>query len=80
MNDKELWSKLLGEEIESFTSNGLTYTVAVDENGGTCTCMDFRIRKGSHHFVVNDEHHLQGCKHMKLALKKRGFTIEEEFI
>lgn len=79
MNDRELWSKLLGEEIESFSYDGKTYTVAVDETGGTCTCMDFKIRKGSHYFVVNEEHHLQGCKHMKLALEKRGFKVENDW-
>ena len=78
MNDRELWSKLLGEEIESFTYSGTTYTVAVDETGGTCTCMDFRIRKGSYHFKVNGNS-LQGCKHMKLALEKRGFEVESEW-
>jgi phosphatidate phosphatase PAH1 len=80
MNDRELWSKLLGEEIESFTYSGTTYTVAVDETGGTWTCMDFRIRKGSWHFVVNDEYHVQGCKHMELALEKRGFKVKREFL
>lgn len=75
MQDKELWRKLLGTKMKSFTEDG-EYTLFLSDEGYTCNCMDFRIRQGSYRIRFCDEkeewHYIDGCKHIAQHLANIG--------
>jgi len=80
LNEKELWMKILGNKIHSFTDDTKEYFIFYDDSGPTCTCMDYKIRKGSYQIVFQDPNkpqglqgnHIQGCKHIAQYLANIG--------
>jgi len=63
IDQDKVWSKIFGIPIASHTVPDTTYTVALTSKGWTCTCMDYRIRKGSYD-IFFDAEHFQACKHV----------------
>jgi hypothetical protein len=78
----EVWKKLLGTKINSFTHKEHQYTVFLGENGWECECMDWKVRKGSHTYLFNDNgelKQLKACKHIAQAIANSGIEIWEVF-
>jgi len=77
----QVWSKIFGFQIPSHTSSSKSYTVSMTSNGWTCTCMDFKIRKGSYIIKFDDEK-LQVCKHiidyLKILNRDGKHTIKKQ--
>lgn len=67
----KVWSKIFGVQVPSHTVADTSYTVAMTQKGWTCTCMDYRIRKGSYE-IFFDNQHFQACKHVIDHLRNLG--------
>lgn len=85
---KELWKKILGIKILSFTDHDKNYTVFYGENGWECSCEDFKYRHGSHTFEVEDNNgiffrnkkhwkEIRTCKHIGQVLADSGIEVWE---
>jgi len=79
---KEIWKRILGTKIESFTTPEKEYIVFIDEEGNpTCDCPDFVFRKGSHKYKIVDvngsEISLQSCKHIAEKFEREGCKVDE---
>ena len=80
----ELWKKLLGNRVNSFTDDSKQYTIFHGEDGWVCDCMDFKIRKGSHKISYEDPLHnesgvIMTCKHIAQFLADNGAEVWELF-
>lgn len=76
---KEVFAKILGHRVKSFTRKGVEYTVIFDEEHPQCTCPDFKYRNGSYFlFVSKDgkEIEIEGCKHIAKVLRELGYKVE----
>jgi len=76
----EVWIKILGTKMHSFTDNSKTYIIFYDESGPTCTCMDFIIRRGSHQYEMKEDGKrvkFQSCKHVAQQIANSGTEIWE---
>ena len=76
-----VWKKILGNQVESFTTTGVNYCIFFGKEGWECDCMDFKIRKGSHTFEVTEEGdkkvRIQTCKHIGQFLADSGAEVYE---
>lgn len=65
----EVWRKLLGHAVQSFTHEDKTYKVLFTDKGWSCDCPDFKYRKGSYIFNVEGYGSFTGCKHIAKVLR-----------
>jgi len=86
VNSEELalWKKMLGTKINSFTDDNKHYTIFHDDKGWTCDCMDWKIRRGSHHILYTDPTEketgdIMTCKHIAQFLANSGAEVWELF-
>ncbi|MEM2382930.1 MAG: hypothetical protein QW521_02010 [Desulfurococcaceae archaeon] len=78
--EKELWKKLLGVKVPSFTEEDKEYTIFLGEKGYECDCPDFIYRKGSHWYrIIEDgkEKEIKACKHIGRYLAEQGYEVWE---
>lgn len=81
MNTKEIWRRILGEPIRSFSGANKTYYIYYDDNGLACTCADFQFRKGSYSIIWTDgttldyKNYIRGCKHIAQYLANQGYKV-----
>lgn len=71
----EVFKKILGSKMTSFTDKTKVYTIFLGKEGYECDCKDFEIRHGSYHITYRDEektYEIQGCKHIARHLKDIG--------
>lgn len=66
-NHKELWKKLLGYPIKSFTDENKVYYVTPTEDFFECTCPDWKFRRGSRIVYYKEDGQVKShsaCKHI----------------
>jgi len=76
----QVWRKLLGIKMESFTACGVDYTLFFGEKGWECDCMDFKVRGGSHKYEFKEKgkrHTIQACKHIGQHIANQGIEVYE---
>lgn len=81
---KEIWKRILGTKIESFSTPRKEYIVFTDEEGNpTCNCPDFVFRKGSHWYKIVDvdgsQINLQSCKHIAEKFRREGCEVDKVY-
>jgi len=78
----DVWKRLLGIKMASFTRTGIDYTLFFGENGWECDCKDFQVRGGSHKYEFtegNEKHTIQACKHIGQHIANQGIEVYEVF-
>jgi len=83
-DELELWKKMLATKMHSFTDHSKEYAIFHDGEEYVCDCMDFKIRKGSHHIqytdpMNNETGDIKTCKHVAQFLADNGAEVFELF-